>query len=143
MTASPASYTVQATIVGDGTAIANVNGNEIRFDSSPTPGSTLPGPADLLTAAFAACVLKNVERVSATLKFQWTGASIEVRSERQDTPPRITRIDYQLTVTTNETPRRVELLHRNITKFGTIYNTLAASCDVHGEITAVATSPHS
>jgi hypothetical protein len=29
---------------------------------------------------------------------------------------------------------RVDLLHRNIAKYGTIYNTIAATCDVAGEV---------
>ena len=61
MTTPPgATYTVTAHTHGDGTSTAVANGQAIRFDSSPTQGDELPGPADLLTAAFAACMLKNV-----------------------------------------------------------------------------------
>lgn len=49
----------------------------IRFDSSPGQGDELTGPADLLTAAFAACVLKNVERMGGLMPFEWASASIE------------------------------------------------------------------
>ncbi len=37
---------------------------------------------------------------------------------------------------TDEPAPRAAPLHRNIARFGTIYNTLAAVCDVTGEIGA-------
>lgn len=132
-----ATYTVTAHTNGDGTSTAVTKREEIRFDSSPVQGDELPGPADLLTAAFAACMLKNVERMGDLLPFGWTSASVEVRAERQDSPPQMTAISYRLEVVTDEPEHRVELLHRNISRYGTIYNTLAAVCGVSGEVVAV------
>lgn len=127
-------YTVSAVTNGDGTSTISTKRRTIDIDSAPGQGDELPGPADLLAAAFAACALKNVERFGEILTFQWRGASIEVEAERQDKPPKITRIHYRLEIDTDEPEHRLELLHRNITKFGTIYNTLAATCAVSGEI---------
>ena len=138
MTTQPgATYTVTAHTNGDGTSTAVTNGEAIRFDSSPTQGDQLPGPADLLTTAFAACMLKNVERMGELLPFEWISASVEVHAERQDSPPKMTAITYRLEVVTEEPEHRVELLHRNISRYGTIYNTLAAACEVSGEVVAV------
>ena len=138
MTTQPgATYTVTAHTNGDGTSTAVTNGEAIRFDSSPTQGDEFPGPADLLTVAFAACMLKNVERMGELLPFEWTSASVEVHAERQDSPPKMTAITYRLEVVTDEPEHRVDLLHRNISRYGTIYNTLAAACDVSGEVVAV------
>ena len=68
MTTQPdATYTVTAHTNGDGTSTAVTKREAIRFDSSPGQGDELPGPADLLTAAFAACILKNVERMGGLL----------------------------------------------------------------------------
>ncbi|HNI34878.1 MAG TPA: OsmC family protein [Microthrixaceae bacterium] len=136
MTAAP-DYVVRANTLGDGTSVATSKRSEVRFDSSPTQGDELPGPADLLVTAFAACVLKNVERMGQILPFHWEHASIEVRGERQDSPPKMTRIIYRLEVVTDEPNHRVDLLHRNISRHGTIYNTLSAVCDVSGEIIAI------
>ena len=141
MTPVPTSYTVTAETRGDGTSVATAKQSTIAFDTSPTQGDELPGPADLLTAAFAACMLKNVARFGEKLHFNWRHASVEVRSERQDSPPKITRINYRLEVVTDETAQRLDLLHRNLTRHGTIYNTLAAVCDVAGEIVAVTPQP--
>jgi hypothetical protein len=47
-------------------------------------------------------------------------------------------VSYVLRVVTDEPRARVELLHRNIRKFGTITNTLAAAGEVTGNIESVA-----
>jgi uncharacterized OsmC-like protein len=109
----------------------------IAFDGSRETGTVLPGPADLLAAALAACILKNVERFSGILPFQYRRATVDVEVEREEPPPRIVRARYTLRVETDEPARRVALLHRNIRQFGTITNTLAAACDVQGEIVAI------
>ena len=49
----------------------------------------------------------------------------------------MTLVRYRLEVVTDEPPERVDLLHRNIRRHGTVYNTLAAACDVDGDIVAV------
>ena len=136
-TQSGATYDITAHTNGDGTSTVVTKGESIRFDSSPTQGDDLPGPADLLTAAFAACMLKNVERMGQLLPLEWTSASVEVHAERQDNPPKMVAVTYRLEVVTDEPEHRVDLLHRNISRYGTIYNTLAAVCDVSGEVVAV------
>jgi len=132
--AAPTSYAVEARVVRAGVSAATAKGSVVEFDTSAGQSDVLPGPADLLTMAFAACVLKNVERFSHILPFRYEEASIEVVASRQEAPPKIIRISYSLLLTTDETEGRVDLLHRNIRRFGTIYNTLAATCDVSGEV---------
>lgn len=127
-------YSVAAATNGDGTSTITTQQRQIVFDSSPRQGDELPGPADLAASAFAACVLKNVERFGEILDFEWQHARIEVTAHRQDAPPKLTSIEYRLEIATSESDHRIEHLHRNISKFGTIYNTFAAACDVHGTI---------
>ena len=43
-------------------------------------------------------------------------------------------IEYTLTVDTDESDARLALLHQNVMKFGTVYNTLAASTTISGSI---------
>jgi len=136
--ADPAhSYDVTATTTGAGIGAIHTKRTVVQFDSSPRQGGELPGPADLVTAAFAACIIKNLERMSEILPFSFRSASVRVRAERQDQPPRITRIRYAIEVDTDEPDHRIALLHRNVERHGTIFNTLASACDVSGTITAV------
>ena len=135
MSTQPMEYEITAHTVLHGVSEAHCADETIRFDSSATPASELlPGPAELLAAAFAACVLKNVERFAGMLPFRYDSASITVHAKRQQTPPRFTEIRYELAVVTDEPPDRVDLLHRNIVRQGTVFNTLAASCEVSGSI---------
>ena len=113
MSSQPMEYEITAYTVSHGVSEAHCADETIRFDSSAMPASELPGPAELLAAAFAACVLKNVERFAGMLPFRYDSASITVRAKRQQTPPRFTEIRYELALVTDEPPDRVDLLHRN------------------------------
>jgi uncharacterized OsmC-like protein len=129
-------YMVDAESRPNGGARIATRTSVIAFDSTAATGEVLPGPADLLAAALAACILKNVERFSHMLPFRYQHARVRVTVERQEPPPRIVRVRYKLRITTDEPVARLNLLHRNIIHFGTITNTLAAVCDLTGTIHA-------
>jgi uncharacterized OsmC-like protein len=133
-------YTVDAGRADPGLSIAWTRGAEIRVDTGVDLADDLFSPADLLGAAFAACMLKSVERFSHILPFRYEGATVQVSLEREDRPPRISKIRYELRLVTDEPEQRVRLLERNLVQFGTIYNTLSHACDVSGEV-VVETAP--
>lgn len=115
----------------------DAHGLVTMFDATAGRVEDLAGPADLLCAALSACILKNVERFSQLLPFQYETATVLVIAEREQSPPRIVRMRYELEIVTDEATPRVEMLHRNIEKFGTITNTLSRACEVTGSVTAV------
>jgi uncharacterized OsmC-like protein len=133
-------YTIDAYSLGEGVSWGSIAGKSAEIDMDTSTGliEYLPGPADLLVSAFAACILKNVERFSKLLPFHYQSASVRVSAERVDNPPRMTAIRYELAVVTDEPQRRLDLLHRNIARHGTIFNTLSNACEVTGTITALA-----
>lgn len=134
-------YEVEARIVGDGVSEVACKASRIAFDSSPGQSAELPGPAELLASAFAACLLKNVERFSEMLPFRQAGAWVRVEVERQNAPPRFARLTYELHIVTDEDDLRVGLLHDNLQKYGTVFNTLAAACEVSGDVIAERETP--
>jgi uncharacterized OsmC-like protein len=136
MDSTPLRYEVEARVVALGVSEARCKQTAVRFDSSAGQSESLPGPAELLAMAFAACALKNVERFSKLLPFRYEDAWIRVVAERQDAPPRFTSIEYELHISTDEPPERVDLLERNMAKYGTVYNTLASACEVSGKVIA-------
>jgi len=144
MSASPTSYSVSARTDAEGHSEIATGGVGIPLDSSwgADSPSGLPGPAELLASALAGCLLKGLSRARAMLQFSYESAEVTITAHRQDVPPRFTEFDYVLSITTTESEHRVELLHRNLQQFGTIYNTLAASCDVHGTVVAIAPVQH-
>lgn len=91
-------------------------------------------PAELLLAALAACMIKGIERVTPMLRFELRGISVELHGVRQDVPPRMERIDYVLTVDTDESDQRLALLHENVKKYGTVFNTVAPGTNLSGAI---------
>ena len=134
-------YRATGSVRAGGEGQLEAHGLGTPFDATAGRLDTLAGPADILCAALCACILKNVERFSHLLPFRYQSASIEVSAERDEPPPRIVSMRYLLRVVTDEPPSRVELLHRNICKYGTITNTLAAACELSGTIEAVAPEP--
>ncbi len=91
-------------------------------------------PAELLLAALSACMIKGIERVTPILRFSLRGVEVTVHAVRQDAPPSLERIDYEIRVDTDESDRRLELLHDNVRKYGTVFNTLAPGTTLSGSL---------
>lgn len=128
------SYTMSATrLDGHGTRM-NCKAAELVADTDPAGRADAFNPAELLLAAVAACMMKGIERVTPMLGFSLRGATIHVTGERQDAPPRMTRIDYEILVDTDETDHRLDLLHQNVRKYGTISNTIALAVPLNGTL---------
>jgi len=91
-------------------------------------------PAELFLASIAACILKGIERVTPLLGFSLTGAEVRLRGQRQDAPPKMVSVSYEIIIDTDETGQRLDLLHKNIRKYGTISNTVADTVNLTGTI---------
>lgn len=91
-------------------------------------------PAELLLAALSACMIKGIERVVPILKFDLRGVEVRVHGVRQDVPPRLEAITYEIIVDTDEPDRRLHLLHENVKKYGTVFNTVAPGTELAGEL---------
>ena len=91
-------------------------------------------PVELLLAAQAACFIKGVERLAPTLNFEYTSVKVLLTAERPDDEARLGSVSYQLIIGTQESDHRLELLHKNLKKQGTIYNTLSAGTRLTGTI---------
>lgn len=127
-------YRIEARrIDGHGSVAARGNA-EVALDTSLAGQPDVFNPVELLLASLSACMLKGVERAAPMLKFQFRSASVSLHAVRQDSPPRLTSIGYELTVDTDEPDRRLDLLHTNIIKYGTISTTLGAAVPIEGTI---------
>lgn len=98
-------------------------------------------PAELLLAALSACMIKGIERVVPILKFDLRGVEVRVHGVRQDVPPRLEAITYEIIVDTDEPERRLHLLHENVKKYGTVFNTVAPGTELTGELHRKIASP--
>ncbi len=134
MTTALLEYRVSARRTDATGSIATCKDAEITLDTALAGRPDAFNPAELLLTALAACIIKGVERVTPLLKFELRGVEVTVHAVRQDAPPKILSIDYELVVDTDEDDRRLELLHTNVRKFGTISNTLALATELRGVI---------
>ena len=130
-------YSIKAHSIAHESAQFDSKQSEISFGITPDTADSLPSPAELFLGAFSACVLKNVERFSGFMKFEYSKAEIEVSAIRPEKPPRMDELKYTLKIYTKDKNLNTELLMRNIEKFGTIYNTVKLSSTITGEIVVI------
>ena len=106
----------------------------ITLDTDVSGRADAFNPAELLLAAVAACMIKGIERAAPMINFQFRGVEVRLHGVRQDAPPLMSSIDYELIVDTDEDDRRLELLHTNVRKYGTVSNTIARATNLDGII---------
>jgi len=127
-------YSVKASSFSKDQAAINIKTSEINFGITPESADDLPNPAELFLGSFSACILKNVERFSALMNFEYSNAEITVKATRLEKPPRMDEIYYELHIYSQDENVNLSLLKKNIEKFGTIFNTVKLSCTIIGDI---------
>ena len=125
-------YEITAQRVDTHGSVAHCKQADITIDTDLRGRVDAFNPAELLLASVAACILKNMERIAPMIDFDYRGVTVRVHGARQDSPPRMARIDYEILINTDESDRKIELMHENVQKFGTIYNTVASGTELNG-----------
>ena len=127
-------YDVIAKRIDSHGSAAHCKEAEIVLDTDMSGRRDAFNPAELLLAAIAACMIKGIERVTPMIRFNLRGAEVRLHGVRQDSPPFMSSISYELTVDTDEDDHRLDLLHHNVRRYGTIFNTIAAATKLDGRI---------
>jgi uncharacterized OsmC-like protein len=127
-------YSVKASISSNKDAAVHIKESEVNFGISPDTEPSFPNPAELFLGSFSACILKNVARFSVMMNFEYSSAELTVNAVRLEKPPRMDEIKYELIIYSQDDSLNIDLLQKNIEKFGTIFNTIKASCTVNGTI---------
>lgn len=91
-------------------------------------------PTELFLAAIAACKINGIERVAPMIHFHFDAVEVKLHGIRQDAPPMMVEVNYEMIVKTAEDDRRLERLHTNIRKYGTISNTVAMATKLQGTV---------
>lgn len=115
-------------------SLARCKQAELALDTDLAGNAAAFNPAELLLAALSACIIKGIERVTPILKFQLRGVEVRVDGVRQDVPPKMESIRYEIIVDTDESEQRLALLHENVKKYGTVFNTVAPGTDLSGTL---------
>ena len=109
---------------------------EITIDTSMSGRLDALNPVELLLASLAACIIKGIERVAGTLGIEYETADVSLTAHRPVDEARIDDITYLVTLETNADQNKLDLLHKNLMKFGTIYNTIKIGTNLSGSIVA-------
>ena len=125
-------FDVRAKRVDAHGSLATCKSATIRLDTDLAGNRDAFNPAELLLGALAACMIKGIERVAPILKFQLRGVDVHVHGVRQDVPPKLEEITYEIVVDSDESEVRLALLHENVKKFGTVFNTVAPGTSLIG-----------
>src|SRR5665647_3636911 len=127
-------YRVSARRIDAHGSAATTKDAEVILDTDIGGRPDAFNPAELFLAAIAACMIKGIERVTPVLKFNLGGVEVKLHGIRQDSPPKMISVAYELIVDTDESDQRLELLHTNVRKYGTISNTVAEATKLEGVI---------
>lgn len=127
-------FDVQSEWISHTASVSYCKNAEIDLDTGLSGNSNAFNPAELLLAALSACMIKGIERVAPILKFEFSEIEVKLHGVRQDVPPKIESIKYEITIDTNESESRLELLHKNIEQYGTVFNTVLPGTDLTGTI---------
>ena len=125
-------YQVMTERVNAHGSIAYCKDAKITLDTDIQNRDDAFNPAELLLAALSGCIIKGIERVTPILNFKLRGVEVRVTGARQDTPPKMESIQYEIMVDTDESEQRLALLHDNVKKFGTVFNTLTPGTQLGG-----------
>lgn len=107
---------------------------KITLDTNLAGNPEAFNPAELLLAAVSACMIKGIERVAPILKFNFRGVEVKLHGVRQDVPPKMESIDYEIIIDTDEEDHRLELLNKNVQQYGTVFNTVINGTSLNGRI---------
>lgn len=134
-------FLVESRRVDEHGSLARCKAAEIPLDTDLSGNPHAFNPAELLLAALSACMIKGIERVVPILKFALRGVEVRVEGVRQDAPPKMESIRYEIVVDSDETDRRLDLLHDNVKKYGTVFNTVAPGTELSGTLRRMVSQP--
>jgi uncharacterized OsmC-like protein len=134
MSAPLLEYSVSARRLDAHSSEATCKSARVALDTDLAGNPQAFNPAELLLAALAACMIKGIDRVTPILKFHLQGVEVRIHGVRQDDPPKMRAITYEIVVTTDESERRLELLHQNVRRYGTVFNTVAPGTELIGTL---------
>lgn len=107
---------------------------QVTVHTDSTGQEDLFNPVELLLAALSSSLLEGVAQAMPLLDLAIRGAAVRVRAACQDAPPKISRVEYTVWLDCDESDLRLERVHENLKKFGTVFNTVAAGCELVGTV---------
>ena len=133
-------YAVTVTRQDERHAAAAARGHELMLNVKKGDGAAGFNAAETLLAALGTCLLTNVNAIAAKMRLQIDEARVEFTAVRQDNPPLLTQVQYNLILSSPEPPGKLEELYRLAVKWGTVANTVMQGIQADGRLTIAAPS---
>jgi len=128
------SFTIKATRVDEHLSHAGNDHFSLPLGTDMQGNLDALNPMEMLMAALAACMIKGANRLMPLLPVRLDAMEITLSAVRQDSPPQVESIDYQIVVESPDDDDRLALLHENLLKFGTVTNTIAQGTTLSGTL---------
>ena len=129
-------FTVSASRIDASGSQVRAQDTELIIDTAMAGRPDALNPIELLLASLSACFIKGIERVAATLEIEYESVDVSLTAHRPMEEARIEDITYVITVGTQADQNKLDLLHKNLMKFGTIYNTVKNGTNLSGKVIA-------
>lgn len=129
-------FEVTATRTDSAGSLVHSKQAQLTIDTGLAGRPDALNPVELLLAALSACIIKGIERVAGTLGIEYDSVHVSLTAHRPVDEARIEDITYVIRIGTVADQGKLELLHKNLMKFGTIYNTVKSGTRLSGEIQA-------
>ncbi len=118
------SYAVTVTRQNEQRAIAAARGHELTLNVKKGDGTAGFNAAETLLAALGACLMTNINALSQKMRLEINDVQVAFTAVRQDKPPMLTEIQYELVLDSPEPPEKLTELYRLAVKWGTVTSTL-------------------
>ncbi len=128
------SFTVNARRIDEHLSAADNGRTSLSLGTDMAGNDDALNPMELLLAALSACMLKGINRLTPILGVTIDRAAVELTAERRDTPPGVDSINYTIRIDSPDDDDKLDLLHDNLKKFGTVTNTIAQGTNVSGQL---------
>jgi uncharacterized OsmC-like protein len=129
-------FSVKATRIDATGSLVEAKQTQLEIDTGMAGRPDALNPVELLLAALAACLIKGIERVARSIALDYEGVQVTLTAHRPVDEARIEDIIYAVVVSTEAEQSKLDLLHKNLMKHGTIYNTVKAGTNLSGTVTA-------
>ncbi len=128
------SYAVTVSRQDERHAIAAARGHELSLNIKKGDGAAGFNAAETLLASLGACMLTNINAIAAKMRLRIDDAQMNFTAVRQDAPPILTEIQYELRLDSPEPPEKLEELYRLAVKWGTVTSTLMQGLTPNGHL---------
>ncbi|MGM0412519.1 MAG: OsmC family protein [Pseudomonadota bacterium] len=127
-------YRIEVERIDEQGSVARTDTTELVLDTAKGGRDDALAPPELLLASLGACMVRGIQRVRPLVGFELEGATIALHAVRRDDPPGIESIDYDIAIRGDADEDQLELIHTNLRRFSTIYNTIAAGTHLDGVV---------